>query len=138
MTYRELLAEEYPKLAEYAEAFCPCEFGYEADNAHPQIDGVRSGNRCVACWDREIPGSEGLQVREAVKTGRSAPMSDEELADILAGTTHYKEIIFSAQGRKAGSAEKWADPYGNPCCTKEEAMERFLAWLKEPLEEKEE
>lgn len=61
MTYRELLQKEHPECVDERHlggcADCPSDYGYEADNAKcPHTVGG-----CVACWNREIPGSDPLE-----------------------------------------------------------------------------
>lgn len=69
MTYRELLQKEH--LENVDEKYmggcfkCPCNYGYEADNAkgQPCLKHLSppSNAICTACWDRQIPGSESAE-----------------------------------------------------------------------------
>lgn len=79
MTYRELLQKEHPERVD--ERYiggcdsCPSDYGYEADNAKCPDDV----GGCVACWNREIPGSEPLEPGGAQTGGlisRSALLAD--------------------------------------------------------------
>lgn len=87
MTYRELLQKEHPERVDkkyMGGCFkCPCNYGYEADNAkgQPCLKHLSppSNAICTACWDREIPGSESLESGGAQTGGlisRSALLAD--------------------------------------------------------------
>lgn len=86
MTYRELLQKEHPERVDKkcvgGCTGCPSAYGYEANNANGQPCRKHKSHSdaiCAACWDREIPGSEPVEL-DRPQTGdlisRSALIAD--------------------------------------------------------------
>lgn len=64
MTYKELLAQEHPDRVgeKYAGGCwgCPYTYGYESLENSARVCLKLKGD-CEACWDREIPETEGTE-----------------------------------------------------------------------------
>lgn len=93
MTFREKLMKEHPDKLDndfvggcYA---CPESYGYEK--------GLPCGNhneeKCRACWDREIPGTEKPKPKD------DSPMPLREMIEkVLSSNTHYITIFSGSAG----------------------------------------
>lgn len=111
MTFKEKLKKEHPeKVGDFHMGGCygcPDSYGYEECSNFCRLNGVGSrrpcGERCTACWNREIPGTD--PVKHVLITtggrgcGKSATIADYILHDILEtknlamGTIHLKEDV---------------------------------------------
>lgn len=95
MTFREKLMQEYPEyvceVGGIVNTRCPCSYGYE-----PESKCVLGS--CIACWDREIPGTE-TKTKRRVKTMAKKSIKNMTKAELMEELEQMKADAKEAEKR---------------------------------------